>query len=74
MINVGEPDRSSLSTPWREENVDLALDNFREPGWISSGNKTISSSCAENTEQLNVFTSRRNKMQIKFTDEHQETE
>lgn len=53
MINVGEPDRSSLSTPWREENVDRALDSFREPGWISSGNMTTPSSCSENTEQLN---------------------
>ena len=68
MINVGEPDRSSLSTPWREENVDRALDNFREPGWISSGNKTISSSYEESTEQLNLSTSRRNKIQIKSID------
>lgn len=43
-MNVGEPVRSSLSTPWRDENVDRALDNFREPGFVSSGNKTISSS------------------------------
>lgn len=52
MINVGEPARSSLSTPWRDENVDRALDNFREPGFASSGNKTISSSYEENEKQL----------------------
>ena len=46
MKNVGDPERSSLSTPRRDENVDRALDNLRgEAGFVSSGNKTISSSC-----------------------------
>ena len=45
MKKVGEPECSSLSTPRREENVDRAFDNLRgETGFVSSGNKSISSS------------------------------
>lgn len=52
IINVGEPARSSLSTPERDENVDLAFDNLRDPGFVSSGSRTISSSYEENAIQL----------------------
>ena len=46
-MNVGEPDRSSLSTQKRDENVDRALDSLREPGFVSSGNRITSSSYKE---------------------------
>lgn len=36
IIKVGEPVRSSLSTPERDENVDLAFDSLRDPRFISS--------------------------------------